>query len=124
MTHWNSVYPTFLMSLLFFFDNHLASLSSVLLNYHPFECFISKEMFTDSGFLTLAMWATFGLIAALIHAVVGTFPADMILLLICAFTPVIWIGRNEDIVQKIRSFWSEQDIQDEQPSFEGIWVGH
>ena len=85
-------------------------------------------MFT-SGFLTLTMWATYGLIAALIHAVVGTFPVDMIILLISALTPLIWIGRNDDIVKKIRSFWSEQDIQDVTPGdgedeFGGIWVGH
>ena len=86
-------------------------------------------MFTHSGFLTLAMWATFGLIAALIHALYGAFPVDMFLLLIMAFTPAIWIGRNEHIVKEIRSFWSEQDIQDVTPGdvedeFGGIWVGH
>ena len=86
-------------------------------------------MLTHSGFLTLVMWATFGLLIALIHAVYGAFPIDMLLLLISALTPAIWIGRNENIIQEIRNFWSEQDIQDDEPGdseddFGGIWVGH
>ena len=78
-------------------------------------------MFTHSGFLTLVMWATFFFIAAIIHAVYGPFPVDMLLLLIMALTPAIWIGRNEDIMQEIRSFWSEQD---EEPGDGGIWAGN
>ena len=91
---------------------------------HIFQEYITKS----GGFLTLLMWLLSGLLMVILQAILGPFPTDMLLLTILAFTPAIWIGKNNEIIQNFMS--NSSGTEDGEPSnnieenFGGIWIGH
>ena len=90
-------------------------------------------MTSSSGFLTLAMWLSFGLPFGILYAFSGPSAIDFMILTCLACTPTIWLGKNTEILQDFMTYLkSEEDNQDEaQPGeiesdFEGIgiWTGN
>ena len=74
------------------------------------------------------MWLLAGLLMVILQALLGPFPTDMLLLTILAFTPAIWIGKNNEIIQNFMS--NSSGTEDGEPSnnieenFGEIWIGH
>lgn len=72
------------------------------------------------------MWLLGGLFIIILQAILGPFSTDMLLLTILAFTPAIWIGKNNEIIQNFMSNSSEsgEPINNIEEDLGEIWIGH
>ena len=74
------------------------------------------------------MWSIFGILAIILHVIIGPFSPDLILLTALASTPAIWIGRNTEMLFDFISYLrGEGDNQEEPSDIEnhgGIWNGN
>ena len=78
--------------------------------------------------VTLAIWTISGILVIILHAIIGPFSPDLILLTLLACTPTIWIGRNTKIFYDFVSYLcGEGDDQEEHSDIENdgeIWNGN
>ena len=86
---------------------------------------------TNTGFLTFAIWVIVGLFIAILNSIFGIVSVDLLCITVTACTPVIWIGRNNQILQDFKSYMSGQDSPDEETAETdlendrgGVWVGN
>ena len=80
-----------------------------------------------SGFLTLGMWVMTGISFAFLRFLFGSMPedlVDMVVLVVMACTPTVWIARNNKIIEEfvlyLRGDISPSNLEN---SWGGVWVG-
>ena len=94
----------------------------------PAKNAINTGNFAILGISVFSGRSIFGILAIILHVIIGPFSPDLILLTALASTPAIWIGRNTEMLFDFISYLRGEGVDQEGPSdienHGGIWNGN